>query len=124
MVRWSVCTDLREGGGEDAQVNAAAETEVWLLDMGGDVGQLFGCPGLSSLRVGGSDGDQDGALYHDGGGVRSVDLGHDGEGAVLLDGHGLQCGAWKDSKLGTRVRHRVTFARVAWVMAPGHSGYG
>ena len=48
--------------GEDSQVNAAAETEVWLLDMGGDVDQLFGCPGLSSLGVSGSDSDQDGAL--------------------------------------------------------------
>ena len=124
LVRWGVCTDLRKGGGKDAQVNAAAEAEVWLLDMGGDVGQLFGCPGLSSFGVGCSDSDQDGALDHDRGGVCSVDLSHDGKGAVLLDGHGLQFGAGKDCELGTRVGHRVTLARVARVMAPGCLGHG
>ena len=113
-----------EGGGEDAQVDAAAETEVWLLDMGGDVGQLFGCPGLFSLGVGGSEGDQDGALNHDRGGVCSGNLSHDGEGTVLLDGHRMQCGVGEDGELGTRVRYRVTLARVARVMAPGCLGHG
>ena len=47
------------------QPRASTEaTEAWLLDMGGHIGQLFGCPCLSSLGVGCSDGDQDGGHGH------------------------------------------------------------
>ena len=59
-----------------------------------------------------------------GGGVCFEDLGHDGEGGVLLDGHGLQRGPGEDSELGTRIRHRVMVARVAWMSPIGHPWQG